>query len=360
MDLRQLQTRVRTFVLVNASDHIAGASSATVLVAQISKNGGSFTSPPAAIQSLGFGWYSLALTTSDTATLGDLAWHITASGADPQDWSDQIVAATVTAGTVLDKSGYAIAGTVTAGTVLDKTGYSLTQSFPANFAALGIAAGGALSQSVTTGTVLDKTNYTGHMTADSVLGAPTVNVTQWNSGAVTSNSKLGVPVVDVGYFGGTSLQLDGHSYPKVDVEAWRGNAIAASNISGVPVVDLVDIGGVALSTATAQLGVATITNADKSGYATTSNIKKNQALSNFMFVMTDSTNHNPQTGLSVALSVAQDGGAFAALSASSATEIAFGVYKLSASQAEMNANNVMIRAIATGSDDRQIEITTTP
>lgn len=50
-------------------------------------------------------------------------------------------------------------GSVTAGVTVttnnDKTGYSLTQSFPANFAALAITVGGA----VTAGTVSDKTGY---------------------------------------------------------------------------------------------------------------------------------------------------------------------------------------------------------
>jgi hypothetical protein len=45
---------------------------------------------------------------------------------------------------------------VTVGTNNDKTGYSLTQTFPANFSALAITAGGA----VTAGTVSDKTGYT--------------------------------------------------------------------------------------------------------------------------------------------------------------------------------------------------------
>ena len=49
--------------------------------------------------------------------------------------------------------------TVTAGTVSDKTGYSLSQSFPANFASLGISSGGKVNGVVLADTV---TTYTGN------------------------------------------------------------------------------------------------------------------------------------------------------------------------------------------------------
>jgi len=50
---------------------------------------------------------------------------------------------------------------VTAGTVSDKTGYSLTQAFPANFAALGITAGGHVSNVDTLTTYTGNTPQTG-------------------------------------------------------------------------------------------------------------------------------------------------------------------------------------------------------
>src|SRR5689334_3529030 len=49
---------------------------------------------------------------------------------------------TVTVGTNNDKTGY------TASTVSDKTGYSLTQSFPSNFASMGIAATGEVDADI--------------------------------------------------------------------------------------------------------------------------------------------------------------------------------------------------------------------
>ena len=43
-------------------------------------------------------------------------------------------------------------------------------------------------------------------------------------------------------------------------------------------------------------GTTISTNNDKVGYSITSNVKKNSTFTAFMFVMTDSTNHQPATG----------------------------------------------------------------
>lgn len=51
-------------------------------------------------------------------------------------------------------------GTVTAGTVSDKTGYSLSQSFPSNFASLGINASGHVSRVTLADTVTALTGHT--------------------------------------------------------------------------------------------------------------------------------------------------------------------------------------------------------
>jgi len=56
--------------------------------------------------------------------------------------------ATVTFPTNFSALAITAGGAVTAGTVSDKTGYSLTQAFPTNFSALGITAGGAVTTDV--------------------------------------------------------------------------------------------------------------------------------------------------------------------------------------------------------------------
>ena len=152
-ELKQLTSYVREFLMVQSSDHITGLTAASPKL-NLSMAGAPFASTNAVIAEIGNGYYKASLTSTDTRTLGDLGLHFTAASADPTDFIDQVranilgdtlpasIAGTVTAGTVLDKLGYGLAGTVTAGTVIDKTGYVLAQAFPANFAALGILAGG--------------------------------------------------------------------------------------------------------------------------------------------------------------------------------------------------------------------------
>ncbi len=91
-------TYQRSFLMVLTSDHITGATGATVTVS-ISKNGGAFGAPSGGATATevtggSAGWYYIALSTTDTGSLGDLAIHCTASLCDPTDFSDQVVAAT--------------------------------------------------------------------------------------------------------------------------------------------------------------------------------------------------------------------------------------------------------------------------
>lgn len=77
-------TKVIPFLLVNSADHITGAISKSPTVL-ISKNGGNWVSPGGAVTEIGYGWYKLAPTSTDTGTAGSLLVHATASGADPTD-----------------------------------------------------------------------------------------------------------------------------------------------------------------------------------------------------------------------------------------------------------------------------------
>lgn len=92
MLLKQSTERNRMILLIDSTDHISGKTSATLTITA-SKNGAAFASITPTVTERGNGWYSLALTSSHTDTLGDFALHITASGADPTDIVDQIVAA---------------------------------------------------------------------------------------------------------------------------------------------------------------------------------------------------------------------------------------------------------------------------
>lgn len=90
---------------------------------------------------------------------------------------------------------------------------------------------------------------------------------------------------------------------------------------------------------------------------TTTGIAKGVALSGFTFLMTDTTNHAPKTGVTVTATRSLDGAAFAAC-ANSATEIGNGIYTINLAAADLNGNTVMLRFTGSNADDRDILIVT--
>jgi hypothetical protein len=75
------------------------------------------------------------------------------------------------------------------------------------------------------------------------------------------------------------------------------------------------------------------------------------------FLMTDSTDHNPNAGLTVTSQRSIDGAAFASCS-NAASGIGNGAYSLTASAADMNGDLILFRFSATGADDRLVAIRT--
>lgn len=88
------------------------------------------------------------------------------------------------------------------------------------------------------------------------------------------------------------------------------------------------------------------------------NIKKNTALSAFPFMMTDSTGHAPATGKTVSVTRSIDGGSFGAGTLGSVTEVANGIYKVDFGAGDLNGDNIILRATASGCDDTFERITT--
>jgi hypothetical protein len=93
--LKQSTSYTRAFLMVASTDHVAGATGKTVTV-NLSKAGGSFSAAGGTITEIANGWYKIALTTTDTGTLGDLAFNCTATGCDNTDFADQVVAIDLT------------------------------------------------------------------------------------------------------------------------------------------------------------------------------------------------------------------------------------------------------------------------
>lgn len=89
--LKQSTAYTRMFLMVDSADHFTGKTGLTVTVT-LSKAGGSFASAGGTVTEVSSGWYKIALTTTDTNTLGDLAYHCTATGADATDFADQVIA----------------------------------------------------------------------------------------------------------------------------------------------------------------------------------------------------------------------------------------------------------------------------
>lgn len=89
-----------------------------------------------------------------------------------------------------------------------------------------------------------------------------------------------------------------------------------------------------------------------------SRYKKNTATNNITFLMLDDVDHvTPEAGHTVAGTRSLDGAAFGAVTGTIAA-IANGLYQIDASQADMNADDIVFRFTATGADDTFLHIRT--
>lgn len=194
------------------------------------------------------------------------------------------------------------------------------------------------------------------------VGALTVQITMAGALPVWHDFMVLPANVYDSLVGGTDL-LD------VNTAQWLGTACATPTVAGVPEVDATHWNGTAVATpATAGHPVVTLKVGTGTGEVNLSsgsapirtNLKKNQALAAYSFLMTDSTNHNPATGLTVTATRSVDGGAFGAGTLGAVTEIGVGMYKLDLAAGDMNGNVVTLRFTATGADDLFVTLITEP
>lgn len=89
--LQQNGTARPIVVLLTTLDHVSGATGQTPTVTR-SKNGGSFGAWAGTAAELAHGWYALTPAGGDVDTLGELAIHVSAAGADPADVKYTVVA----------------------------------------------------------------------------------------------------------------------------------------------------------------------------------------------------------------------------------------------------------------------------
>lgn len=145
----------------------------------------------------------------------------------------------------------------------------------------------------------------------------------------------------------TARQLDDLAYP-----ATTGRSMVV-DAAGLVDANTVKLGPTGAGTAQTARDIGT-------SVLVATNLKKNQALANFHFLMTDSTTHNPATGKTVTVTRAIDGGAFGAGTLSAVTEMSNGLYRLDFAAADLNGNVVTLRATASGCDDLFISLTLEP
>lgn len=251
------------FMMVDSTDHVTGKTGLTPTVT-LSKAGAAFASPAGAVTEIANGWYKVAGNATDTGTSGPLILHATGTGADPTDTLFEVVAydpqdtvrlgltampnvasgsagAIVTSGTGTAQISVAsglvtLAGVTHTGAVIPtvttltnlpaitsnwltaagiaasalngkgdwnigKTGYSLTQSFPTNFSAMSISAGGLVdilqtaadkvwgttTRLLTAGTNIALAKGTG-VTGFNDLDASGVATAVWNAATATYGS----------------------------------------------------------------------------------------------------------------------------------------------------------------------------
>lgn len=89
-------------------------------------------------------------------------------------------------------------------------------------------------------------------------------------------------------------------------------------------------------------------------------LKKNVAVPNFHFLMTDSTTHNPVTGKAVTATRLIDTGTFGAGTLGAVTEVSNGIYRLDLPAADLNGNIVTLRFAASGCDDLFVTLSLEP
>ncbi len=89
-------------------------------------------------------------------------------------------------------------------------------------------------------------------------------------------------------------------------------------------------------------------------------LKKNQVITSFGFLMTDSTNHNPAPLKTVTVTRRIDAGAHVAGTLSAVTEVGNGEYRVDFAAADTNGTIVVFRATATGCDDTDLVFVMAP
>lgn len=186
------------------------------------------------VSGLEIGSFSLELQTADVRKFGGTA--LTQSGGRPEVNTTHLAGTSQTArdigASVLLSSGTGAgqlslsSGTVTVGTNNDKSGYSITQSFPANFASLGINASGHVSRVTLVDTTTTNSDMRG--TDNAALAS---NWTATRAGYLDS-------VVLAQNANQRTVQITGSNHVASDVHAFQNDVIDSAAIAASAVTEL--------------------------------------------------------------------------------------------------------------------------
>jgi hypothetical protein len=206
-----------------------------------------------------------------------------------------------------------------------------------------------------TGTVATLTTYTGNtpQTGDAYarLGAPAGASVSADVAAVKTDT--------------AAVKTKTDFLPSATAGAAGGIFIAGTNAATTVTTALTTTftGNLTGSVGSVTGAVGSVTGAVGSvtaAVAITSNIKKNQALAKFQFLMTDSTGHAPATGKTVTCTRSIDGGAYGTGTLANIAEVANGTYTVDFGAGDLNGNVIILRATATACDDTFERIVTQP
>lgn len=180
--MKQSTAANKMVFMVDSTDHVTGKTGLTLTITA-SKDGAAFASISPTVTDRGNGWYNVALSTTDTNTLGDLALHITGTGADPTDLKYTIEAGALDA---------------------DITSRMATYTQPTGFLAATFPTGTvANTTNITAGTISTVTTVTNQLTAAQIATGVWTDTT---AGDFTVNSSIGKSVMN-GVALGTGLTI---------------------------------------------------------------------------------------------------------------------------------------------------------
>lgn len=224
----------------------------------------------------------------------------------------------------------------------------LTDGVRAGLTALPNVASGSAGAIPTTGTGANQINVDG-------AGAVDANTKKWSGTTVKTPAVAGVPVVDVSmWYGGQVPAPNVTGVPLIDAKYLLGTIFVTPAVAGIVDVNVKKFNNVtapSLPTNFTSMGI------DSNGRVQIQSApNKNVALSNFEFVMVDSTGL-PKTGLTITATRSIDGGGFGACT-NAATEIGNGVYSINLSAADLNGNVISLRFTASGANDSLVTLTT--